>query len=244
MRAPRTDARSTSAKPRVLLLLIVLAAAAVTVAAGALIRGKSYIVVSALLVIYAMVPFFASFEARKPPAREVVMVAVMVALAVASRAVFAWLPHFKPMAAIIMVAGMALGPSSGFMVGAFSALVSGFIFGVGPWTPWQMLSFGLCGMVFGALAKGGVIPCARWTVPVRVLVGAAGGLFVLLVSGPVLDTSSVFMMLASLTPEGVAAVYLAGAPVNALQGAATFATLALVGSPILERMDHVRRKHG
>ncbi len=217
-------------------------AAVLTVAAGAALRGKSYIVVSVLLVIYAMVPFFASFEQRRPQARELITVAVMVALAVAARTAFIWLPHFKPMAAIVMVAGVALGPSAGFVVGAFAALASSFIFGLGPWTPWQMLSFGMCGLVFGALAKGGIIPCDEWSWKARVAVAVGGGAFVLLVAGPILDTSSVFLMLSSITPEGVVAVYLAGVPVNAMQAVATGLTLALVGDPILERLSRLRKK--
>lgn len=238
--APRDPAKGTAGLIWVLMMVAVVA----TVAVGAAVRGKSYIIVSLLLVMYSMVPFFASFERRKPQARELVAIAVMVALAVAARAAFIWLPNFKPMAAIVMVAGIALGPSSGFVIGAFAALASGFIFGIGPWTPWQMLSFGLCGLVFGALAKQGVIPREGWSWKQRVFVGLGGALFVLLIAGPVLDTSSVFLMLSSFTPEGVGALYIAGVPVNALQGAATFATLFLVGSPILDRLDRLRQKYG
>jgi len=219
-------------------------AAVVTVTVGAVMRGKSYIPVSVLLVIYCMVPFFASFERRKPQARELVTVAVTVALAVAARVAFIWLPNFKPLAAIVMVAGIGLGPSAGFVVGAFAVLASGFIFGLGPWLPWQMLSFGLCGLVFGALAKEGVIPRKGWSWKEKAFVGAGGGLFVLLIAGPILDTSSVFLMLSSFTPEGVAALYIAGVPVNALQGIATFATLFLVGGPILDRLGRLREKYG
>lgn len=231
-------------KRQAVLWICVILAALITVGTGAVLRGKSYIVVSVLLVIYSLIPFFVSFESRKPQARELVVIAVMTALAVAARAAFVWLPNFKPMAAIVMVAGLGLGPSSGFMVGALSALVSNFIFGQGPWTPWQMLSFGLCGAVFGALGKKGVIPQAAWSWKKKVVAGLVGGAFVLVIAGPLLDTSSVFMMLASITPEGVAAVYLAGIPVNALQAGATFLTLFLVGNAILERLARVRKKYG
>ncbi len=69
------------------------------------------------------------------------MLAVMCGIAVAARTAFIWLPHFKPMAAIVIIAGVAFGAESGFLVGAVSALVSNFIFGQGPWTPWQMFAF-------------------------------------------------------------------------------------------------------
>ncbi len=243
MMAKRGQRRLGRAQHGALWIAVILAAV-ITVAVGALVRGKSFIVVSVLMVIYCMVPFFVSFERRRPQARELVMVVVMVALAVVSRTAFAWLPHFKPMAAVIMVAGIALGPSTGFVVGALSALVSSFVFGLGPWTPWQMLSFGTCGVTFGALAKAGAIPQQGWSWRTRVLVGVAGAAFVIFVAGPILDTSSVFLMLSRVTPEGVIAVYAAGLPVNAMQGAATFLTLLFAGSPLLDRLARVRARYG
>lgn len=238
------ERRRVSRRPTAAAWLATALGALGTVAAAALVGGKGYVVASVLMVLWCMVPFFASFEQRRPSARELVVIAVMAALAVASRAAFLWVPHFKPMAAVVMVAGIGLGASSGFMVGSLAALVSNFIFGQGPWTPWQMLAFGLCGFAFGALADRDVVPRSHWTARQRVAVALGGGAFVVLVAGPVLDTSSVFLMLSRLTPEGVAAVYLAGLPVNALHGTATAATLLLAGSPLLGKLDRVRRKHG
>ncbi|MBV5343475.1 hypothetical protein JZU68_07655, partial [bacterium] len=84
--------------------------------------GESgYLVSSLLLIFYIMVPFFLSFEKRKSQAREVVLIAVMIALAVASRAAFFMIPQFKPMLAIIIIAGVCLGAQSGFLVGSMSA---------------------------------------------------------------------------------------------------------------------------
>ncbi len=227
-----------------LMWVMVIALAAVTLIGGAAAGGKSYIVVSMLLVSYVLLPFFILLERRRSPARELVLLAVMIALAVAARAAFVWIPNFKPMAAVVMIAGIALGPSSGFVVGALAALVSNFIFGQGPWTPWQMLSFGLCGLAFGILAKRGVIARADWTGKMRMLAGLLGGLFVLFVAGPVLDTCSVFLMLSEVTLEGAAVIYLAGVPVNAMQAGATFLTLFLAGGPVLEKLRRVEVKYG
>lgn len=221
-----------------------LACAAASVVAGALMGGRAYVVVSVIVVLCAIAPFFVIFESRRPQARELVMIAVMGALAVAARAAFVWLPGFKPMAAVIMIAGIALGPSSGFLVGSLAALTSNFIFGQGPWTPWQMLAFGLCGLVFGALARGGVIPRGKLGAGALLGLAVGGAVFVVLVAGPILDTSSLFFMLSSITPEGALAVYLAGFPFNAMQGAATFVTLLLVANPLLGKLEHMQRKYG
>lgn len=221
---------------------VVLAAAAVV--ACALIGGRSYVAGSVAVVLCSLVPFFVRFESRRPQARELVIVAVMAALAVASRLAFAWAPGFKPIFAVIMVSGVALGPSTGFFVGAVSALASNFLFGQGPWTPWQMLGFGLCGFVFGLLARAGVLPRNRWSVRQKVVACVLGFLVMLLLCGPVLDTSSLFFMLSRITPEGVAAVYLAGAPVNAIHGVATAITLFLLANPLLGKLDRLRTKYG
>ena len=60
---------------------------------------RKYYIASVLIMIYSMIPFFGSFERRKPQARELVTLAVMCAIAVASRAIFIAVPHFKPMGA-------------------------------------------------------------------------------------------------------------------------------------------------
>lgn len=222
---------------------IAFAAAAASVAAGAVVGGRSYVVVSAVVVLCAIVPGFVRFERRRPQAREVVMLAVLCALAVAARVAFVWLPHFKPMLGIIMIAGMAFGASPGFLVGSLSALVSNFIFGQGPWTPWQMLAYGVCGLVFGLLANGGYVR-GRLGAGKLLAVSIAGGFFVVAVAGPILDTSSLFFMVSSITPEAMLAVYGAGFPVNLMHGAATTVTLLLLANPLLGKLARVKRKYG
>jgi len=112
-------------------------------------EDRSYYATSFIIIALAMVPFALVFEGRKPMARELVVIAVMVAIAVAGRAAFFMVPQFKPVVAIVIIAGAALGAESGFAVGALSGFVSNFIFGQGPWTPWQMFAFGIIGFISG-----------------------------------------------------------------------------------------------
>ena len=77
------------------------------------------------------------------------LVATLAALAALGRVAFAPLPNVKPTTDIVLLAGFALGGAPGFAVGAVAALASNLVFGQGPWTPWQMAAWGLCG-VFGA----------------------------------------------------------------------------------------------
>ena len=101
---------------------------------------RKYTFVSILLLLEAMLPFALLFERRRPQARELVVIAVLCAIGVAGRAAFAMLPSFKPVMAVVILAGIALGCETGFLVGAVTMFVSNFFFGQGPWTPWQMLS--------------------------------------------------------------------------------------------------------
>lgn len=223
---------------------VVLLVVPLMVVLGAAFQRRSYTLLGVLIIVTAMVPLFASFERRRPRAREVVTLAVMMALSIASRVAFAFVPQFKPMAAIVMISGIALGAPAGFLVGSLAAYVSNFIFGQGPWTPFQMLGFGLCGYLFGFLADRGVIPRDHWRLRTRVLVSVGGYGFIQFVVGPILDSSSLFWMLDSITPESAAAIFLAGAPMNAVHGIATSITLFLVGDPILGKLTRLKMKHG
>ena len=95
--------------------------------------GRSFYVCGVVIIILAMIPFAAAFEGKRPKARELTVIAVMCAIAVISRAAFIMLPQVKPIVGIIIIAGISLGPISGFLTGCVSAFVSNFMFGQGPW---------------------------------------------------------------------------------------------------------------
>ncbi len=97
---------------------------------------------------------FAWYERSRPPSQVVALVAALAALAIAGRVAFAAFPNVKPTTDIVIFAGFALGAAPGFTVGALAALVSNLWFGQGPWTPWQMAGWGLCGVLGAALALG------------------------------------------------------------------------------------------
>ena len=96
--------------------------------------GTSFYLVCVIVIVLSLLPFFISYENSKPSAREVSLVAVLSALAVASRAVFYFVPQFKPIGAVVIVSAVCLGPQRGYIIGSLSAFVSNFIFGQGVWT--------------------------------------------------------------------------------------------------------------
>ncbi|HEV7584462.1 MAG TPA: prenyltransferase/squalene oxidase repeat-containing protein [Solirubrobacteraceae bacterium] len=94
-----------------------------------------------------------AYERTRPSARTAAVVAIMAALAALGRDAFAALPDVKPITAMTFVAGYALGPLPGFTVGALGMLVSNFMLGQGPYTPWQMAAWGMVGLGGAVLGR-------------------------------------------------------------------------------------------
>lgn len=111
--------------------------------------GAKYMITSLLIIVYTMVPFFMIFEKRKPKAREVVLIAMMTAITVATHIFFHVTVPIQIGTAMVIISGVALGPEAGFMVGALARFVCNFYMGQGPWSPWQMFCWGLLGFLAG-----------------------------------------------------------------------------------------------
>lgn len=208
---------------------------------------QSFYLSGLTIIVLTIAAFFLHFESRKPQARELVLLAVLCALAVASRAAFGFVPHFKPMLAIVMLTGIAFGPEAGFLCGAISGFASNFIFGQGPWTPWQMFAYGIGGMLAGLFALCGILkksPRAWRDGGWQDILGLTvfGFLCILLVVGPLLDTSTFFM--AGFSASSPLAIYLAGVPVNCVHGSAVALTMLLFGKPLLDRLRRIQIKYG
>ena len=219
-----------------LLTLLVLIPA--TLFLGTQLRGKWHYLTSTLVILEAMLPFFLTFEARRPQARELVIIAVMAALAVAGRVAIP-VPNFKAITGIVMIAGMAFGPQAGFMTGAISAFASNFFYAQGPWTPWQMLAYGMGGFLAGILFSRKPAERLDWLRQTLFAFFA-----VMLVVGPLLDTCTIFTTGSRISWKFATAVYLAGLPHNVIHGASCAATVLLLGKPMLTKLNRIKTKYG
>lgn len=224
-------------KSKIIRLLTVLILIPLTILLGSALPGRSYYLTATLVLLEVMVPFFLAFEGRKPQARELVVVAVLCALAVAGRVVIPF-PSFKACFAVIMLSAVAFGPETGFLIGAVTALTSNFFFGQGPQTPWQMVAYGMAGLVFGFAHQ------KKWLKRKPIPMAIFGAVSVVVLVGPMLDTCNLFLTQAEITPAGAAAVYFAGLPVNLSQAVATFLVIWLLGEPLLEKLDRVKLQYG
>ena len=219
-------------KSHIATLLVFLIAIPATLALGFLLPGRLHYLTSTLVILEILLPFFLAFEGRRPQARELVIMAVLCALAVAARVAIP-IPNFKAIYGIIMIAGIALGPESGFLVGAVAAFVSNFFRGHGVWTP-----YGACGMILGFLFRKGKLPRKP------LLMGIVGFAVVMLFAGPLLDTCNILMMSVVTDLPGILAMYGAGFAVNISQGVSTFLVLFLLGKPLLGKLDRILIKYG
>ncbi len=187
----------------------------------------SWQVASFLILGAVLLGGFAWYERSRPPSQVVALVAALAALAIAGRIAFAAFPNVKPTTDIVIFAGYALGPAPGFAVGALAALVSNFWFGQGPWTPWQMAGWGMCGILGAALALG-VRNAGRLSLAATC--GLAGILY-----GALLNFSLMATYGGDLSLERFGVLEARAVPFDAAHAAGNIA-FALIAGPAMVRM--------
>ena len=211
-----------------------------TIFAGILYLGNQHYNVTAVLVLLeCMLPFFLVFEGRKPKARELVTISVLCAIGVAGRAAFFMLPQFKPMLALTIIAGVALGGETGFLVGAVTMLVSNILFSQGPWTPWQMFSMGIIGFLAGLLFRKGLLRRSKGAL------ATFGAFATVIIYGGIMNPAAAIMYnSATLNWQMLKAYYISGLPMDLVHAAATVIFLLLAAEPMLEKLDRIKVKYG
>ena len=226
-------------KRTILAAAMILLAIPLTIYIGIYYLGdRKYYFISMLVLFETMLPFTLVFESRKPQARELIIISVLCAIAVAGRAAFFMLPQFKPVVAIVIIAGVAFGGESGFLVGAMTGFLSNMFFGQGPWTPWQMFAFGIIGFLAGVCFKKGIL--RRNTISLCLF----GGFATFLIYGGIMNPAAVLMFQAKPTKEMLYLAYLQGIPFDLVHAAATVTFLILTAQSMLEKLDRIKIKYG
>lgn len=201
-------------------------------------NDRKYYFISLLIVIYTMLPFVMIFESRRPRARELIVIAVLAAIAVAGRAAFFMLPQFKPVVAVVIIAGVCFGAESGFLVGAVAGFVSNFFFGQGPWTPWQMFCFGIIGFLAGILFQKGILKKTRAALCIY------GGLSTFFIYGGIIDIGSLLIFTSHFSWKALMATYITGFWFNMVHAVATVFFLYFISQPMIEKLDRIKIKYG
>lgn len=199
---------------------------------------KKYYFISLLIILETMIPFGFAFENRKPKARELVIISALCAIGVAGRTVFFMLPQFKPVAAIVIISGVAFGGETGFLVGAITAFVSNFFFGQGPWTPWQMFSFGIIGFLAGIMFQKGILRKTKTDMCVF------GFLVTFIIYGGIMNPASVIMWQSNININMVLSSYVMGMPFDFIHAVSTVFFLFFAAEPMLEKLERIKIKYG
>ena len=166
------------------------------------------------------------------------VVATLCAITVAGRAAFYMVPNVKPMAALVILSGVSLGGEIGFLVGAFSMLVSNIFFGQGPWTPWQMFAMGILGFLAGVIFRKDMPLTKKKIIGLCVF----GFLSVVIFYGGIMNPASVIMYQDNVNVEMIIAACGMGLPFDVIYGASTAVFLLIGAKPILEKLGRVKKK--
>lgn len=202
-------------------------------------ESKKYNVIALAVLLECMIPFFMIFEGKKPKARELVIIASLCAVGVAGRAAFFMLPQFKPVMAITIIAGVAFGGETGFLVGAVTMLASNVLFSQGPWTPWQMFAMGISGFFAGVLFQKGMIRRTKMSLCIY------GAIAAIVIYGGIMNPASALIWSSETLGKNVlAAYYISGFPMDCIHAFATVFFLMIAAEPMLEKLDRIKIKYG
>lgn len=200
---------------------------------------RKYNIVSLLILFECMLPFFMIFEGRKPKARELTVIATLCAIGIAGRAAFFMLPQFKPVMAVTIIAGVAFGGETGFLVGAVTMLASNILFSQGPWTPWQMFSMGLTGFAAGILFRKGLLRRTKISLCIY------GAISAIVIYGGIMNPASALIWSTeTINKNIIIAYYISGFPMDCIHAFATAFFLYLASEPMLEKLDRIKVKYG
>ncbi|MEA3340475.1 MAG: ECF transporter S component [Chloroflexota bacterium] len=120
-------------------------------------HGQEAALATTALVTLSLVALLVELQGQAIGAKTVALLGVLVAITSVLRFIEVAVPMpggFSPIFAPIILAGYVFGSRFGFLMGAFTLLVSGLITGgVGPWLPYQMFAAGWVGLTAGWLPR-------------------------------------------------------------------------------------------
>ncbi len=198
---------------------------------GSIITEKHHIIISLAVAVFSLLLFSAGFERKTTGSRRMVIVAVMIALCIVGR----FIPLFKPVTAITVITAVYLGGEAGFLTGALAAFMSNFYFGQGPWTPFQMLAWGLIGLIAGYLSN----PLKRHKV-LLLIYGIASGV----IYSFVMDIWTVLWYDGGFRWELYASAVVAALPHTVIYAVSNFVFLWFMAKPFGEKLERIKIKYG
>ena len=145
------------------------------------------------------------------------------------------LPQFKPVLAIVILAGAAFGKEYGFLIGSLTMLLSNMLLGMGPWVLWQMFATGLIGFLSGIVFKG--------IKPKRINLCLFGAFCAVFIYGGLLNPASAILSKQILTWPVLLSYYASGLTLDIIHAVATVFFLAILSQPLLEKIERLKSKY-
>lgn len=192
---------------------------------------KRHIFISLFVALMSLLLFAAGFEKRETGSRRAVICSVMIALSVVGRMI----PLFKPVTALTVIGGIYMGGEAGFLIGSLSALLSNFIFGQGPWTPFQMLGWGIIGLLAGYMGK-----LLKGSRAALIFYGVVSGLIFSLV----MDVWTVLWYNGSFSAPLYLAAMVSALPHTLLYAVSNGIFLYFLGKPFGDKLERIKIKYG
>lgn len=96
---------------------------------------------------------------RKTRIYSMTLIVIMSTLVSCFRLALIAIPSVNPVTALVLMMGIVFGKKKGLMIGVLSTLLSSIITGFGPWVVFQLVGWGLIGLI------GGVLGGLKWTNP-------------------------------------------------------------------------------
>jgi len=200
-----------------------------------LLKGHHFVIFSFACLACSLLPAYWHFEKRQMGTRLLVFLAVIVALGVMGRVPLAAIPNVQLTSFVVIVSAVSLGPELGFVSGSMMALVSNLFLGQGPWTPWQMLAWGLMGLTTGLLGRT-QLKNNLW---VMVVWGALWGLWF----GWIMDLWYALAYVRPLRPASFFLSFAASLMFDAMHAATNGISLLLLYQPWRKLMDRLITKY-
>ncbi len=192
---------------------------------------RRHLIVSTGVAALALLLFAAGYEKKPSGSRRMIIVAVMTTLCITGR----FIPFFKPITALTVITAVYLGGEAGFLVGALSALLSNFYFGQGPWTPFQMLAWGMIGLLAGFMAEP--LKRHKWFL---LAYGVLAGIFY----SAVMDVWTVIWYDGLFRTELYLSALVTAIPHTLMYSVSNFIFLWFMAKPFGEKLERVKIKYG
>ncbi|MBR5452609.1 MAG: ECF transporter S component [Clostridia bacterium] len=191
---------------------------------------RSYLYVSLAVTLLSLLLFISGFDKKQTGTRRMVISAVMTALCVIGR----FIPIFKPVTALTVITGVYVGGESGFLVGALAAFISNFFSGQGPWTPFQMLAWGIIGLLSGLLSS--FLKKNRW---IMVAFGTVMGM----IFSMIMDVWTVLWG-GGFSVELYLAAIATALPHTVIYSVSNMVFLIILAKPFGEKLERIKQKYG